>query len=70
MQVFLKWLPGYYWANGQLKSTGAALAPTMHVDPRNGELRYYCRPIFEDGFQVGMFIRKQGLIDAVARGDV
>jgi hypothetical protein len=70
VQVFLKWLPGYMYCDGQLKSTGAALAPTMHVNPKNGEIRYYCRPIFSDGFQVGMFIRRQGLIDAVTRGDV
>jgi hypothetical protein len=41
----------------------------MHVNPENGEVRYYCRPIFEDGATIGMFIRKQGIIDALARGE-
>jgi hypothetical protein len=70
VQVFLKWLPGYYFNGHSLQSTGAALAPTMHVNPKNGEIRYYVRPIFSDGFRVGMFIRHQGLVDAIARGDV
>lgn len=69
MQVILSWLPGYRWNGNTLLSTGVALPPTMHVNPENGEVRYYCRPIFEDGATIGMFIRKQGIIDALARGD-
>lgn len=70
MQAILSWLPGYRWDGNTLLSTGTALNPTMHVNPENGELRYYCRPIFEDGATVGMFIRKQGIIDALNRGEV
>jgi hypothetical protein len=68
-QAVLSYLPGYMWSNGHLLSTGVALPPTMHVNPENGEVRYYCRPIFEDGATIGMFIRKQGIVDALARGD-
>ena len=70
MQVFLSWLPGYFFDGQRLKSTGAALAPTMHINPENGEVRYYVRPIFDDGYKVGLFIRHQGVLDAISRGDI
>lgn len=69
MQLLLSWLPGYYYDGRQLKSTGAALPPSMHVNPANGEIRYYCRPLFEDGPNVGLFVRHQGIVDAIARGE-
>jgi len=42
----------------------------MHVNPENGEVRYYCRPIFTCGANVGMYVRHQGIVDAIARGQV
>lgn len=69
MQVLLSFLPGYMWLNGELQSTGAALRPTQHVNPENGEVRYYVRPIFRDGATIGMYVRKQGILDAIERGE-
>jgi len=68
MQVVLSWLPGYLWDGQRLKSTGAALPPTQHINPENGEVRYYCRPLFEDGYTVGLYIRHKGLVEAIAAG--
>lgn len=69
VQVFLSWLPGYYFDGQRLRTAGAALNPTMHVNPENGEIRYYVRPIFENGFQVGLFVRHRGIVDAISRGE-
>ena len=70
MQAVLSWLPGYYFDGHTLKSTGAAIRPTMHVNPENGEIRYYVRPIFTHGATVGMFVRHQGIVDALAQGHI
>lgn len=69
MQAVLSWLPGYLFDGHRLISTGSAIPPTMHVDPRNGEVRYYVRPLFPDGPTVGLYVRHQGIVDAIARGD-
>jgi len=52
----------------RLRSTGTALPPTMHINPENGEVRYYCRPIFTHGATVGLYIRHEGIVDALKRG--
>ena len=67
-QAVLSYLPGYMWSNGRLRSTGTALPPTMHINPENGEVRYYCRPIFSHGATVGLYIRHDGIVDALKRG--
>lgn len=70
VQVVLSYLPGYMWSNGQLHSTGTAIPPTQHINPKNGEPTWYCRPIFTYGATVGLYIKHQGIVDAIARGDV
>ena len=70
MQTFLSWLPGYLWDGKGLRSTGAAIKPTQHINPKNGEPTWYCRPIFTYGATVGLYIKHQGIVDAIARGDV
>ena len=70
MQVVLSWLPGYFFDGSQLQTTGAAIPPSQHLNPSNGEVRYYVRPIFGDGPSVGMYIRHDGIVDAVNRGEV
>lgn len=70
MQAVLSYLPGYMWSNGQLVSTGSAIPPSMHINPANGEMRYYVRPIFTHGATIGMYVRHQGIVDAIARGCV
>jgi len=40
----------------------------MHINPENGEVRYYCRPIFSHGATVGLYIRHDGIVDALKRG--
>ena len=65
MQVVLSWLPGYMWDNGKLRSTGAAINPTQHINPKNGEVQWYCRPIFTHGATVGLYLRHEGIKDAV-----
>lgn len=70
MQAVLSWLPGYMFDGYRLRSTGTAIQPTMHVNPENGEVRYYVRPIFTHGATVGMFIRHQGIVEALERGDL
>ena len=70
MQVVLSYLPGYFWNGHTLLSTGSAIQPTQHVNPENGEVRYYCRPNFTHGPTVGLYVRRQGIIEAIERGDV
>ena len=70
MQAVLSWLPGYFFDGNQLVSTGSAIPPSMHINPVNGEMRYYVRPIFTHGATVGMYVRHQGIVDAIARGCV
>ena len=64
-QAVLGFLPGYYFRNGQVLSTGAALPPTQHIDRRTGEVLLYVRPLFCCGPSVGMFVRLQGIADYV-----
>ena len=66
--VVLSWLPGYYWSNGTLQSTGAAVPPTLHMDKETGELIFYVRPIFEGGSNIGLFLKKAGIEAAIAAG--
>ena len=66
-QVLLSWLPGYSWSYGTLRSTGAALSPTMHMSA-DGEIVFYVRPIFTHGATVGLFLKKSGIEAAIARG--
>ena len=61
-QIVLDFLPGYYLDGLALKSTGHALAPTQHINPINGELQYYVRPI---GWGHSAYIRHQGIVDYV-----
>ena len=68
MQAVLSWLPGYMFDGHRLRSTGTALPPTMHINPENGEVRYYCRPIFTHGATVGLYIRHEGIVNALKRG--
>jgi hypothetical protein len=64
----LGFLPGYMWVNGTLRSTGAAIPPTQHLDPETGDTVYYVRPFFVCGPTVGLFIRRSGLVRAIAEG--
>jgi hypothetical protein len=64
----LSFLPGYMWNGSTLMSTGAALKPTQHMDPRTGDLVYYVRPLFDFGPKIGMYIRRSGIIRAVEEG--
>lgn len=64
-QAILDFLPGYMFANGRLLSTGAALPPTQHINPETGELMYYVRPMFDFGANIGLFVRHQGIIEAL-----
>lgn len=59
-QVILYFLPGYYWDGNTLKSTGASIEPSQHINPENGEIRYYVRPV---GWSCSAFIRRQGILD-------
>ena len=65
MQI-LPWLPGYMWDGRTLKSTGAALPPTQHINPKNGELMYYCLPLWGSGAKVGLYVRHLGIVEALA----
>lgn len=67
MQI-LGFLPGYMWADNQLKSTGAALPPTQHLDPTTGEIVYYVKPFFSEGPTVGLYIKHSGIARAIADG--
>lgn len=62
-QLILPFLPGYMFDGRTVKSTGAAIPPTQHINPQNGEIIYYLRPVFDHGPTVGMFIRHKGIID-------
>ena len=65
-QLVLPFLPGYMFDGDILVSTGTALTPTQHINPVNGEIVYYVRPIFENGGAfVGMYIRHNGIVDYV-----
>ena len=64
----LGFLPGYMWADDALRSTGAAIPPTQHMDPETGEIIYYVRPFFVGGPTVGLYIRRAGLIRAIEEG--
>jgi hypothetical protein len=68
MQVILSWLPGYMFDGQRLISTGSAVPPTMHINPLNGEVRYYCRPIFTHGPTVGLYVRHNGIVRAIEEG--
>lgn len=63
MQAVLPFLPGYMFDGSTMLSTGVALPPTQHIHPETGEIIYYVRPVFENGANIGMFIRRQGIID-------
>lgn len=62
-QVILPFLPGYFWDGSTLRSTGICLHPTQHINPDNGEIRYYVKPI---GWSFSAFIRHQGILDYIA----
>lgn len=62
-QAILPFLPGYYWDGVTLRSTGVSLPPTQHINPANGEVRYYVKPI---GWGFAAFIRHQGILDYLA----
>jgi hypothetical protein len=64
----LGFLPGYYWTGSTLKSTGSALPPTQHMDPETGEVIYYVKPYFDGGPTVGLYIKRSGLMRAIAEG--
>jgi hypothetical protein len=61
-QIILDFLPGYYWDGFTVKSTGAALPPTQHISPKNGELQYYVKPI---GWGHSAYIRHKGLLEYI-----
>lgn len=69
-QVVLSWLPGYIWSHGTLKSTGAAIPPSSHMDPNTGEIVYYVRPVFREGATVGLFLKRTGIEKAIAEGKI
>jgi hypothetical protein len=62
-QAILPFLPGYMFDGTTMLSTGIALPPTQHIHPETGEVIYYVRPVFENGSNIGMFIRRQGVVD-------
>jgi hypothetical protein len=65
-QFILPFLPGYMFDGDRLVSTGTAISPTQHINPANGEIVYYVRPIFKhDGAFVGMYIRHVGIINYI-----
>lgn len=67
-QVVLSYLPGYMWVDGTLKSTGAAIPPTQHMNPETGETVFYVRPIFSHGATVGLFVKRSGIIRSIEEG--
>ena len=69
VQAVLSWLPGYMYDRGTLRSTGAAIPPTMHVR-EDGEVVVYCRPFFRCGPTVGLFLKMSGIKAAVERGEI
>lgn len=66
-QVVLEYLPGYMFDGRSIVSTGAALPPTQHIDQQTGELIYYVRPLFDGTAAIGMFVRHNGILDAIAK---
>jgi hypothetical protein len=66
-QAVLDYLPGYMFNGFRLVSTGMALPPTQHIDKETGELKYYVRPLFEGSTPIGMYIRHQGIVDALSQ---
>ena len=59
-QILLPFLPGYMWDGYSIKSTGVALNPTQCINPENGEVRYYVRPI---GWPCSAYIRHNGILE-------
>lgn len=70
MQVVLPFLPGYMWVHGTLRSTGAAIPPTQHMDPETGDVKFYVRPVFSHGPTVGLFVSRQGILNAIEEGRI
>ena len=68
MQAILSWLPGYIYVGGTLRATGGAIPPTFHLR-KDGEVMAYVRPLFEDGSNIGLFLKMSGVKAAVERGD-
>lgn len=65
-QTIIPFLPGYMFDGYSLISTGIALPPTQHINPKTGEVMYYVKPIFrEGGAFVGLYVRHQGILDWV-----
>ena len=64
-QCILPFLPGYMFDGKSIKSTGIAIPPTQHINPANGEIIYYLRPVFDHGSNIGMFIRHKGVVEWV-----
>jgi hypothetical protein len=64
-QAVIEYLPGYMFDGYRLVSTGAAIPPTQHINKENGELMYYIRPLFEDGANIGMFVRHNGIVESL-----
>jgi len=62
-QVIIPFLPGYMFDGHRLMSTGVAIPPTQHINRKNGEVMYYCRPIWNYSSNIGLFIRHKGLLD-------
>jgi len=66
-QAIVPFLPGYYFDGSRLVSTGVALPPTQHINPQNGEIMYYVKPIFDGDSSIGLYIRHQGIVDWISR---
>lgn len=63
-QVVLPFLPGYMFDGFRLRSTGIALPPTQHVCKKTGEIKYYCRPLWNhSGPRIGLYVRHKGLVE-------
>lgn len=60
-QAVLSYLPGYFFDGNTLRSTGVAIPPTQHVNPKTGEVTYYVRPLFDGQAKIGMFVRHEGI---------
>jgi len=58
-QVLIPFLPGYMWNGVNLESTGVALPPAQVINPENGEIRYYIKPI---GWVCSAYIRRNGIL--------
>lgn len=66
-QAVLDYLPGYMFDGQRVVSTGIALAPTQFISPKNGEVMYYVRPLFQDCSPIGMYIRHNGVVESLRR---